>query len=501
MPKCAQNRMLAMVLALSAMSIAVAAQSPQSTKLAPAPPPATIQPIKVGDITISGSFRTRVENWNFFNSPAADGEYTFSGSLLRLSATQKRESYDWQIEAAVPILFNLPPGSTAPPPAAQLGLGASYFAANGNQTAAANVFAKQAFIRFISSEDRATSVRFGRFEFIEGVENAQRDATLGFLKRERIAQRLVGNFGFTHVGRSFDGIEFKRDTGRSNLDFMAGRATRGVFQVDGNGELDVDILYGGFTRQIGSKENPGEWRVFGLSYHDGRRALKSDNRSAVARAADQSNIRIGTFGADYVKTKKVGEAKADLLLWAALQYGSWGILDHLAGAASIEAGIQPNMALKPWVRLGYNWTSGDSNSTDTRHGTFLEPLGTPRIYSRFPFYNHMNLKDAFAQLLLRPNSKVIIRTEYHYLQLSDPNDLWYAGGGAFSQSNFGIAGRTSGGSRELGSIGDLGLDWQFNPHVTFSAYYAHAFGGNVIKKIYPTRSDADYAYFEALYKF
>lgn len=469
----------------------------------PAAAPSGPKPIKFGDITISGSYRTRVENFNFFDSGAADGEYTFVGQLLRLAISQKKQDYDWTIELAVPILYNLPGNAVAPGAAGQLGLGPTYFVSNQRRENVAMIFPKQAFLRFIAQDDRASAVKFGRFEFIEGLENGQKDASLGFLKRERIGHRLVGNFAFTHVGRSFDGIEFKRETPNTNFTLMAGRATRGVFQADGLGEMDVDIIYGGLTRQIApTSKHPGEWRFFSLAYHDGRGALKVDNRTAVARAADRRFIRLETFGGHYIQTAPIGKKlKGDVLLWAALQFGSWGLQQHLASAVSVEAGLQPQMPGKPWLRAGYDRSSGDGNSSDGRHSTFFEPLGTPRIYARFPFYNHMNLEDSFAQLLVRPNPRFTVRTEYHYLRLSSANDLWYSGGGAFSQTGFGIAGRPSNGHRDLAAVVDLGFDWQIHPLVTFSSYYAHAFGRSIVRLLYPQRPDADYAYAELVLKF
>ena len=56
-------------------------------------------------------------------------------------------------------------------------------------------------------------------------------------------RKLIGNFGFTHVGRSFDGAQFVRETSAWNLTLMAGRPTRGVFHTDGWGELDTDVAY------------------------------------------------------------------------------------------------------------------------------------------------------------------------------------------------------------------------------------------------------------------
>ena len=387
-------------------------------------------PITFAGIHFSGSLRVRPEVWDWFDTTAAEPNYTYFASLLRLSFSQERPGWDWQAEFAQPLLLSLPENSIAPLPQGQLGLGANYFAANADSTAG-YFFVKQGFVRLKSIfGDKASSLRFGRFEFVEGAETTPKDSTLAALKRDRIAHRLVGNFGFSHVGRSFDGVQYVRGTPTMNLTFVAARATQGVFQVNAWGELDTDILYGAITRPVG-KRSSGEWRVFALSYHDGRRTLKTDNRSTVARTADQHNILVTSLGGDYLQTLNTGRGTADLLLWGTWQFGNWGVLDHRAGAVAVEGGFQPKLKLKPWLRGGYFYGTGDDNPNDRQHGTFFQVLPTPRIYARFPFYNLMNNRDAFAEVILRPHPKWTIRSDAHFLRLSNKNDLWYTGGGAF----------------------------------------------------------------------
>ena len=50
--------------------------------------------IKLGDVTFSGSLRLRVENWNWFDTSAADDTYTFAATLLRLSLGRQGEKID-----------------------------------------------------------------------------------------------------------------------------------------------------------------------------------------------------------------------------------------------------------------------------------------------------------------------------------------------------------------------------------------------------------------------
>ncbi len=179
-------------------------------------------PITFAGIHSSGSLRVRPEVWDWFDTTAAEPNYTYFASLLRLSFSQERPGWDWQAEFAQPLLLALPENSIAPPPQGQLGLGANYFAAN-RDSAAAYFFAKQGFVRLKGIfDDKASSQRFGRFEFVDGAEVVPKDTTLAVLKRDRIAHRLLGNFGFSHVGRSFDGIQYVRGTPGMNLTLLLG---------------------------------------------------------------------------------------------------------------------------------------------------------------------------------------------------------------------------------------------------------------------------------------
>lgn len=446
----------------------------------------------------TATWRLRVEGWSWFDTSLADGNYGFVASLLRLGITQQRPSFSWQIELAQPTLLGLPSHAMAPAPQGALGLGANYFASNGEN--AASIFPKQAWFQ-VNLGQKAGNLRAGRFEFIDGFEAAPKNETLALLKRERIAHRLIGNFGFSHVGRSFDGLRYAWTRGSNNLTLMAARATRGVFHVDGLGELDTDLAYAAFTWQITAK-HPGEWRVFALEYHDGRRVTKVDNRAAALRAADHHNIRVHTLGGHWLQSLPTATGDFDLLLWGALQGGEWGVLKQRAAAFAAEAGFQPKMPrLRPWLRLGYQRGSGDGDATDGRHATFFQVLPTPRIYARFPFYNLMNSQDAFLELWLRPGKRLTLRPAFRAVRLSNRRDLWYQGGGAYEKSSFGYAGRPSFYNTGLANVVDASADWQINPKTTLGFYFAHAAGKGVVRSIYPQGPAADFGYVELLRRF
>lgn len=469
-------------------------------------PPAAAPPIRWHGLTISGNGRLRAHGWNSFDDGSGRGSYGFVESIFRLGIGQTRKRFQWQVELAQPSLLGLPNDAILPGTPGQLGLGASYFAANDASRAAASLFPSKAFVRFTALGGKAANqLTAGRFEFIDGTETRPANATLAWLKQERIAHRLIGNFAFSLTGRSADGASLSLNRGKANFTFAAARPTRGVFQVDGLGDLDVAWEYGAMTVPTGSGKSSGDLRIFGLGYQDVRAVTKTDNRGlAVRGGADRfANINIGTVGMHYLHQLDAGASGTfDWLVWGAAQFGQWGVQQHRAGALALEAGWQPHAtAWKPWFRIGYAYGSGDGNPNDTRHNSFFQVLPTPRIYARFPFYNMENSNDASAMLVLRPSLKVTLRTDVRALRLSSRHDLWYQGGGAFQPRSFGFVGRASGGLRGLANLWDASADYRASAHWGIGLYYGHAWGKGVLHSIYPRHPNGDFGYAELLYRF
>lgn len=462
---------------------------------------AAAEPLRVGDITVSGSMRVRLESWDWFGG-GQTGAYTYPGSLFRVAFGRARTKHDWQLELALPAVAGLPSRATGPQ--GPMGLGAVYFNANHGNTDAAMLFVKQAWMRVRDLGGVAgQSLKVGRMEFFEGAEVVPKNTTLAALKRDRIAQRLLGNFGFTHVGRSLDGVQYAIDRAKVNFTTVGARPTRGVFQVDGWGELNVNVFYLALTRQLGDAANAGEWRLFGLQFDDRRRSVvKTDNRLLAARQADRDSITVGTFGGHYLRVVTTRSGPVDLLIWGAAQAGSWGELGHRAGAFAAEAGWQPRVTtFAPWIRGGFDYGSGDKNSSDATHGTFFQVLPTPRQYARFPFFNAMNTRDAFGELIVRPSQPLSVRADIHALWLADVNDLWYQGGGAFQPGTFGYIGTSAGSQSGLATLYDFSGDYAVNSRVSLAIYYSYAVGGPAMREIYPSGDDAHLGYVELQLRF
>ena len=443
--------------------------------------------------------RTRIDTWQWFAAPPYSETYDYTESLLRLSLSQRIHHWDWQLELAQPAMLGLPTDSISSNAAqGQLGLGGTYYGSNGNNNYPAAAFFKQGYLRYHFGPDK--TLRLGRFEFFEGQEMQPKDSNLAWIQTNRVAQRLIGNFGFTNAQRSFDGIDAHYGQGAWDVTAMAGRADQGVFNMNGNPELNVDIQYLAYSRF--QANNHLLWRVFGIGYHDGRTGvLKTDNRPLPVRTADHHNIRLGTYGADLLTSFQAGHGKADFMAWGVLQSGNWGAQSDSANAVAVEGGYQLNhLASTPWLRAGYYRGSGDNNPSDNNHNTFFQILPTPRVYARTPFFNLMNNQDTFVQIIDRPAKKLELRSDLRWLKLVSSSDLWYLSGGAFDNKVFGYVGRPSNNASSLATFSDISADWQTTHNLAVNFYYGHAMGKSVIGGIYPVDRNLQFGYVECVYR-
>ena len=130
----------------------------------------------------------------------------------------------------------------------------------------------------------------------------------------------------------------------------------------------------------------------------------------------------------------------------------------------------------------------------------VQVLPTARQYAQLPFFNLMNAADLFVQLLLTPHARLSVRTDYHWLRLSERRDFWYAGSGAGKEDLFGYSGTDAHGHRQLASLADLSVGVVLHERLTMNAYYGHAFGQGVVGATFAD-TNADYGYLELLFRY
>jgi hypothetical protein len=453
-------------------------------------------------LTVSVWDRQRVNATQYFAATPNEAVYGHVDSLLRIALQQRIKRIDWTLELSQNSELWLPNDAVSPVSAqGQLGLGGTYYASNGNNRFPAAASFKQGWIRYHFSGESST-IRLGRFEFSDGMELKPADKSLQWLLANRISQRLIGPFGFSNGQRSFDGIDVHVSKSNWDVTAMGSRVVQGVFNMNANAEINTDVQYLAYSRYLAKRQVI--LRTFAIGFHDGRTGLlKPDNRPQAVRQLDRNNIRFGTYGASLIAAVPVSKSvKLDGLFWGVLQSGRWGVQNHRAGAVALEGGVQfTSVKSAPWLRGGFFRSTGDNNPNDNTHNTFTPVLPTPRNYARFPFFNTMNQKEAYLQLLDKPTPKLDVRTDLHFLGLTSNQDFLYQGGGTLDSRNFGYPARPANGHNSLATLYDISADYQLTPRLALTGYYAAVWGKSVIQAIYPTHSNAQYGFMELNYKF
>jgi hypothetical protein len=113
----------------------------------------------------------------------------------------------------------------------------------------------------------------------------------------------------------------------------------------------------------------------------------------------------------------------------------------------------------------------------------------------------MNNQDLFLQLIAKPHPTVSVRTDLHWLQVSQGKDILYFGGGATKQDFFGYGGTAAGGDREVGYVTEISVSWKPLPVFELAGYYGHAFGDTVVHHGFPGNDDLNYGYVETTISF
>ncbi len=161
----------------------------------------------------------------------------------------------------------------------------------------------------------------------------------------------------------------------------------------------------------GKSSSPREWQAFAHVYRDRRAAAAVvDNTFSIDRPVD---VTIAAIGGSHARVAATRAGELDTVVWAAGELGDWYGRPHRAGSVAAEMGHRWTKApMRPWLRAGYLYASGDGDADDDRHGTFFQMLPSSRKYALSSVYAQMNLSDLFVQVLAEPG-RVKTRLDLH----------------------------------------------------------------------------------------
>ena len=443
---------------------------------------------------------TRIEAWHFFEPPTGggDNQYAFVANRLFGSVQRTARAYDFVGALQYVHFGGLPSDAVGPGP---LGTGAVYYAHAGRSDS------HQVYLRYANVRLKrlvpATSIQVGRVPYASGSEAASGNSKIEGVRSQRVAARVIGEFGWSIYQRAYDGVRVDTARSRWTATGFAFHPTQGGFE-DAAGLMmpGVTVLGAAATVNSAAAAPSIQYQGFAYRYRDTRAVTQRPDNTG--RSAAAANIGINTFGAAIVVAPpSMNGCQWDGLVWTAVQTGSWYEQAHRAASIALEGGHQwTRTRWQPWVRGGYLYASGDSDPSDDRHGTFFEMLPTVRQYAQSALYSQMNNTDLFAQLFVTPRPRINVRLDLHRVGLASARDAWYFGSGATQQrgSIFGFATRPSFLARHLATIGEGSIDYAIAPHWSLNGYLAVGRAGGVVTPAF-AGDTLTFAYLENVLQF
>jgi hypothetical protein len=437
--------------------------------------------------------RVQPEHYDYFAPTGPyQNAYTFLGLRIRPGLRCDGDGWEAYLQGQGVFLYDLPRKGVAPSPAGALGQGGTYDNFTGSP-GSATLGVRQLFVRLGPPSSRFQA---GRFEYSQGLEVRSGDATLDWIKDNRISRLIVGGPDYNTFGRTFDGLRADLDSPSLHLTGLVAHPT----QIEPHFATDVpNVTTGNLALTFKKGFVPGgEGQLFFNQTHDTRFVGQVDNRPAALRGSvnAEGGDRISTFGAYYVS--RLG-ADGDAMALYARQSGSWGAQTQDAWAFVGELGVRfPKGPWQPWLRGGYRVFSGDPNPLDGRHQTFMAMVADAR--PRYNMYTNANLREAFLELMLAPTKKTSLRTDLRFFSLDRSADLWYSGiGVAQERGANGMSGRPSGGGTDVGTLIEVTWEDRIDAHNLLRLHLGKAFPGPVVRATYPGPSsdfmvDVEYHY-------
>lgn len=490
--------------AITASALVLAAGNPICAQYAPPPPPTPFQgfinePLRADDPYMNkwdfgGSVRARAEVKDGFGIPGVAGSLDFRDQgadvdneyfieRIRYRAGYTDKWWSAMVEGRSSFAqgdqrFAYPNNPAVPGTVTRDRLGPE----------SDTVDLHQAYITLGNHKEFPLSLKVGRQEMNYGEE------------------RLVGAFAWNNIGRVFDAAKLRWQTEWFGVDVFTSRPV-----IPEDQRFNVSNDYDTFSG-IYANVNKVPKHLLDVYFF----ARNSTSEAIAAEPSPQfpqpSTRDIYTVGAR-LKSKPGEFGNWDYTLEGAYQFGNFQ--DRRLGATSARLEHEAYMAVAqggytwadawatPRFGLEYAYGSGDSNSTDGKHGTFENLFPTNhKFYGYMDFVSLQNIHDVRAILTLRPTPRLSLAFEGHGFWLADTSDNFYNVGGAPR----GGTGTTPGNgygvnpnySNYVGSEVDIIAGYALTRFAQLEVGYGHFFVGDYVESSLSSAAfgskDADYFY-------
>ena len=351
--------------------------------------------------------------------------------------------------------------------------------------------------------DTNLSVRLGRQELVYG------------------DQRLIGSFGWSNNGRSFDAIKFTHATELVNVDLFTSKIAennRTATDQDFNGiyasstkllpghTLDVYYLS---LRDHAEGGTPFGWGAANTIVPSGSRLASTNiiGTPSKTQVLNTYGVRVKGAGAGVDYTAELPIQRGRISTGNAACLGCTSQTHNYkikATAFALKAGYSIPAAAKLRLGFEYDYASGDKDGfSTTSTGGSAEVVGT--FFNLFPT-NHdklglmdqqawRNVKAYNLNASIAPMDKLSLLASYWKFNLASRYDGWY-GAGTWNTNATGIRTantRTTVGrvSTDVGKELDLIATYKYNSSVTVELGAARFFAGKFIKDKIETSAALD----------
>ena len=327
-------------------------------------------------------------------------------------------------------------------------------------------------------------------------------------------QRLVGNFGWSNYGRSFDAAKFMYGSDQFDVDFWYSKisdSTAAQFEYPfgpANSAADEDQDFYGIYGTLKTIPN-NTLDLYVMYLRDGSPFLFVENPDTPSLGTPNITMEeqnLWTYGArlkgdvagvDY--TVEVPFQTGEITDKAALGTD----YDISAWAWAARAGYTiPNAPVGLRIGAEYVFAQGDDDDSDGDINTFSNLF--PTNHSHMGFMDQQgwrNVKAWNVNVAAKPVDKLSARLDYWDFRLDETADAWY-GAGAWMNQPTGMRSACTGASpscdEHVGSEVDLTLNYAYNKAVGIQAGVSRFFVGDFIEDALGTSDvdDMDWAYLQ-----
>jgi len=236
-------------------------------------------------------------------------------------------------------------------------------------------------------------------------------------------QRLIGSFGWSNQGRSFDALKLMFSNDTVNVDAFTAKIEENNAAA---GDSTDDIDFHGIYATIKSIPN-NTLDVYGLLYKDnGSAGLPAWSGGAVKAEVNTYGARLAgnAVGVDYTAEYALQSGTFEA------PTGGGSDTDVDASAYAIKAGYTiPNAPVGLRVGAEYDYASGtDATSTDME--TFIQLFPTNHDkYGTMDQQGWSNMKAWNVNVSAKPTPKLGVRLDYWNFALAEEADGWYSAAG------------------------------------------------------------------------